>query len=49
MATTLDHVSNGRAILGIGAAWFETEHVAFGFRSGAASRSASGGSARHCR
>ncbi len=31
MATTLDHISNGRAILGIGAAWFETEHEAFGF------------------
>jgi F420-dependent oxidoreductase-like protein len=34
MATTLDHISNGRAILGIGAAWFETEHVAFGFPFG---------------
>ena len=26
MVTTLDHISNGRAILGIGGAWFETEH-----------------------
>jgi len=34
MATTLDHISDGRAILGIGAAWFETEHVAFGFPFG---------------
>jgi alkanesulfonate monooxygenase SsuD/methylene tetrahydromethanopterin reductase-like flavin-dependent oxidoreductase (luciferase family) len=34
MATTLDHISNGRAILGIGAAWFETEHEAFGFEFG---------------
>jgi alkanesulfonate monooxygenase SsuD/methylene tetrahydromethanopterin reductase-like flavin-dependent oxidoreductase (luciferase family) len=34
MATTLDHVSNGRAILGIGAAWFEEEHVAFGLPFG---------------
>ena len=30
MATTLDHISNGRAILGIGGAWFETEHEASG-------------------
>ena len=34
MATTLDHISNGRAILGIGAAWFETEHDAYGFPFG---------------
>ena len=34
MATTLDHVSGGRAILGIGAAWFETEHRAFGIPFG---------------
>jgi len=34
MATTLDHISGGRAILGIGAAWFETEHVAYGFEFG---------------
>lgn len=34
MATTLDHISNGRAILGIGAAWFEEEHEAFGFAFG---------------
>jgi alkanesulfonate monooxygenase SsuD/methylene tetrahydromethanopterin reductase-like flavin-dependent oxidoreductase (luciferase family) len=34
MATTLDHISNGRAILGIGAAWFETEHVAYGLQYG---------------
>jgi alkanesulfonate monooxygenase SsuD/methylene tetrahydromethanopterin reductase-like flavin-dependent oxidoreductase (luciferase family) len=34
MATTLDHISNGRAILGIGAAWFRTEHEAYGLRFG---------------
>lgn len=34
LATTLDHVSGGRAILGIGAAWFEREHVAYGLRFG---------------
>ncbi len=31
MAATLDHVSNGRAELGIGAGWFSQEHEAFGF------------------
>ena len=34
MATTLDHISGGRAILGIGAAWFEEEHRAFGIEYG---------------
>ena len=34
MATTLDHISGGRAILGIGAAWFEEEHVAYGLEFG---------------
>jgi alkanesulfonate monooxygenase SsuD/methylene tetrahydromethanopterin reductase-like flavin-dependent oxidoreductase (luciferase family) len=34
MVTTLDHISRGRAVLGIGAAWFETEHRAFGFPFG---------------
>ena len=30
-ATTLDVISNGRAIFGIGAAWFEAEHDSFGY------------------
>src|SRR3954451_9351956 len=29
--TTLDIISGGRAILGLGAAWYEDEHVAYGF------------------
>src|SRR4029079_8099493 len=38
MITTLDHVSGGRAILGIGGAWFETEHRAFGIEFGGSPR-----------
>jgi alkanesulfonate monooxygenase SsuD/methylene tetrahydromethanopterin reductase-like flavin-dependent oxidoreductase (luciferase family) len=34
MATTLDHISGGRAILGIGGAWFEEEHEDFGLDFG---------------
>jgi alkanesulfonate monooxygenase SsuD/methylene tetrahydromethanopterin reductase-like flavin-dependent oxidoreductase (luciferase family) len=34
LATTLDHVSEGRAVLGIGGAWFEREHDAFGIEFG---------------
>jgi alkanesulfonate monooxygenase SsuD/methylene tetrahydromethanopterin reductase-like flavin-dependent oxidoreductase (luciferase family) len=32
--TTIDHISGGRAIMGIGGAWFEGEHRAFGIDFG---------------
>jgi len=32
--TSLDHVSHGRATLGIGAGWFEGEHTGYGFEFG---------------
>ena len=32
--TTIDHISGGRAIMGIGAAWFEPEHRAYGLDFG---------------
>ena len=34
LATTLDHLTGGRAVLGIGAAWFEEEHAGFGLAFG---------------
>jgi F420-dependent oxidoreductase-like protein len=36
MVTTLDVISKGRAILGIGAAWYEEEHDGYGFEFPAA-------------
>ena len=41
LAVTLDHLSGGRAILGIGGAWFEREHEAFGIDFGRASANGS--------
>ncbi|MFL5778047.1 MAG: LLM class flavin-dependent oxidoreductase [Chloroflexota bacterium] len=34
MVTTLDHMSDGRAVLGIGGAWFGREHEAYGIDFG---------------
>ena len=34
MITTIDHISDGRAVLGIGAAWMEPEHTGFGIEFG---------------
>jgi len=34
LATTVDHISEGRAILGIGGGWFAREHEAFGIEFG---------------
>ena len=34
LATTLDHISGGRAILGLGGAWMEPEHAAHGIDFG---------------
>ena len=45
-AATLDHVSGGRAIVGLGAAWFELEHERTASTSERARASGSAGSTR---
>ena len=35
LVSTIDHISGGRAILGIGGAWFEQEHTEYGIDFGA--------------
>ncbi len=49
IVTTLDVLSEGRARLGLGAAWYEREHLGLGVPFPADGASASSGSRRRCR
>jgi alkanesulfonate monooxygenase SsuD/methylene tetrahydromethanopterin reductase-like flavin-dependent oxidoreductase (luciferase family) len=46
-AVTIDHVTGGRFVLGLGAGWQENEHVAYGIELGAPGERLSRGEAHH--